>query len=578
METRKILTILAMALGLVVCQAADSRAVDMGTAFTYQGRLIDGNDVADGLYDFQFKLFDSVTNGNQLNSDVNIPDLDVVDGYFTVELDFGGGIFDGSSVWLDIGIRPGEQGDPNFYTGLSPRHELTATPYALFALSGNEGPIGPKGPQGEQGPQGIQGEQGPQGIQGPIGPQGIQGEQGPQGEQGLQGEQGPIGPQGEQGPQGEPGDSHWQIIGSDTYYNAGNVGIGTASPIEMLDVAGDIRIASRVKFDTAAGFTGDHALIGIDAGPEKKISFYNYDNSKVIMTLDGDSGNVGIGKTIPEAKLEVNGTIKTAGIYETYMTHYWTPVESNRYWYSVAMSADGTKQTAVVWDGQIYISTDSGNTWTAKESNRDWRSVAMSADGTKQTAVVETGQIYVSTDSGNTWTAKESSRKWFSVAMSADGTKQTAVVWDGQIYVSTDSGNTWTAKESNRQWVSVAMSADGTKQTAVVYNNGQIYVSTDSGNTWTARESNRQWVSVAMSADGTKQTAVVSGSGGQIYISSHGVGIGTTNPTRKLHVSDVMRLEPRATAPSNPSEGDIYMDSSDHKLKVYDGTTWQSCW
>jgi photosystem II stability/assembly factor-like uncharacterized protein len=195
----------------------------------------------------------------------------------------------------------------------------------------------------------------------------------------------------------------------------------------------------------------------------------------------------------------------------------WTAKESNRLWLSVAMSADGTKQTSVVWNGQIYVSTDSGNTWTAKESNKLWCSVAMSADGTKQTAVVYLGQIYVSTDSGNTWTAKESSRQWRSVAMSADGTKQTAVVsWGGQIYVSTDSGNTWTAKESNREWRSVAMSADGTKQTAVVYD-GQIYVSTDSGNTWTGKESNRSWSSVAMSADGTKQTAVVQN--GQIYVS-----------------------------------------------------------
>ena len=56
------------------------------------------------------------------------------------------------------------------------------------------------------------------------------------------------------------------------------------------------------------------------------------------------------------------------------------------------------------------------------------------------------------------------------------------------------------------------------------------------------------------------------------------VGIGTEEPERPLHISDVMRLEPRNEAPANPSEGDIYMDGSDHHLKVFDGTTWQSCW
>ena len=96
----------------------------------------------------------------------------------------------------------------------------------------------------------------------------------------------------------------------------------------------------------------------------------------------------------------------------------------------------GQNKLRLLYGGQIYVSTDSGNTWTAKESNRSWFSVAMSADGTKQTAVVYGGQIYVSTDSGNTWTAKESNRNWWSVAMSADGTKQTAVVYGGQIYIS----------------------------------------------------------------------------------------------------------------------------------------------
>jgi photosystem II stability/assembly factor-like uncharacterized protein len=221
----------------------------------------------------------------------------------------------------------------------------------------------------------------------------------------------------------------------------------------------------------------------------------------------------------------------------------WTAKGSDRRWRSVAMAADGTKQTAVVFEGQIYVSTDSGNTWIPKESNRYWQSVAMSADGTMQTAVGLIGQIYVSTDTGNTWIAKESNRYWGSVAMSADGTKQTAVTDSGQIYVSTDSGNTWTAKESNRNWRSVAMSADGTKQTAVV-RYGQIYVSTDSGNAWKAKESDREWLSVAMSADGTKQTAVVQV--GQIYVGQAGsicrIGIGTTSPAYELDVSGSARL------------------------------------
>jgi hypothetical protein len=63
----------------------------------------------------------------------------------------------------------------------------------------------------------------------------------------------------------------------------------------------------------------------------------------------------------------------------------------------------------------------------------------------------------------------------------------------------------------------------------------------------------------------------------RLFINAAGnVGIGTTSPARPLHVSDVMRLEPRATAPGSPAKGDIYFDSSDDKLKCYDGTAWQN--
>ena len=54
------------------------------------------------------------------------------------------------------------------------------------------------------------------------------------------------------------------------------------------------------------------------------------------------------------------------------------------------------------------------------------------------------------------------------------------------------------------------------------------------------------------------------------------VGIGTTNPKRKLHINDVMRLEPRDTAPTNPGEGDIYYDATIKKLRYYNGTSWIS--
>lgn len=51
------------------------------------------------------------------------------------------------------------------------------------------------------------------------------------------------------------------------------------------------------------------------------------------------------------------------------------------------------------------------------------------------------------------------------------------------------------------------------------------------------------------------------------------VGIGTTTPARKLHISDAMRLEPITNPPSNPSQGDLYFDDSD-ALCVYVTAGW----
>ncbi len=105
----------------------------MGTVFTYQGRLIHDNNPTDGPYDFEFKLYDSPTGGNQLADTIDINNLDVIDGYFTVELDFNdANVFNGDACWLDIGVRPG---DSNSFTTLRPRQPLTPTPYAIYAAN-----------------------------------------------------------------------------------------------------------------------------------------------------------------------------------------------------------------------------------------------------------------------------------------------------------------------------------------------------------------------------------------------------------------------------------------------------------
>jgi len=136
MKTTKILTILVLALGLMVYWAKVSNADPMGTAFTYQGQLMHKKSAAKGFYDFVFKLFDEPADGNQLASTIGVNELEVIKGYFTIELDFGDdpNIFNGDSRWLEIDVRPGDSNDPNDFVTLSPRQEITPTPYALYAM------------------------------------------------------------------------------------------------------------------------------------------------------------------------------------------------------------------------------------------------------------------------------------------------------------------------------------------------------------------------------------------------------------------------------------------------------------
>ena len=92
MKSAKMLAILLVALGMVCSRAEISEAVPMGTAWTYQGVLMDDNGPADGLYDLQFKLYNLQSGDVLLGPTIDINDLDVIDGHFAVVLDFGSGI------------------------------------------------------------------------------------------------------------------------------------------------------------------------------------------------------------------------------------------------------------------------------------------------------------------------------------------------------------------------------------------------------------------------------------------------------------------------------------------------------
>ncbi len=101
------------------------------SAFVYQGRLLDQSQPANGNYDFSFRLMDAGTNGNPIGPLRTQAPVAVSNGLFQVTLDFGGGPFNGQTLWLEIGVRT--NGSASSYVTLLPRQLVASAPYATFA-------------------------------------------------------------------------------------------------------------------------------------------------------------------------------------------------------------------------------------------------------------------------------------------------------------------------------------------------------------------------------------------------------------------------------------------------------------
>jgi hypothetical protein len=77
----------------------------------------------------QFTLFPSALGGDPLGPLIQIDSVEVANGVFTVQLDFGGAAaFDGHLRWLQIAVK---KPTDHLFSLLTPRQPVTSTPYAL---------------------------------------------------------------------------------------------------------------------------------------------------------------------------------------------------------------------------------------------------------------------------------------------------------------------------------------------------------------------------------------------------------------------------------------------------------------
>jgi hypothetical protein len=126
MKIRIVTSLIVLLLGAFVTVGQQT------TAFTYQGRLTDMGALPSGTYQMQFALFDAVSGGMQVGSTIENLNVSVLNGIFTVPLDFGAAAFDGADRFLGVAVRrnAGES-----YVTLSPRQAITGVPYATRTIS-----------------------------------------------------------------------------------------------------------------------------------------------------------------------------------------------------------------------------------------------------------------------------------------------------------------------------------------------------------------------------------------------------------------------------------------------------------
>jgi hypothetical protein len=522
----------ALLLLLIQLVAAVSQA--QTTIFTYQGRLTDGGNPANGNYDLQFSLFDAATGLTQIGPTLTRNGVNVTSGAFTVQLDFGAAAFSGADRFLEIGVKLPASAT---FTILTPRQPLSSTPYAIRTLTSGQADSLSSSCAGCIQDVHINSIAGSK-ITGPVPATSL-----------------------------PPGlGVGWQIVSGSSQQadaNTNYVLTGDSEAVITLPAAPNVGDTIRVAGAGIGGFrvaqndgqtivgtslgllsnwtprqnnnswrsiassgdgnrliaAADRLYISVDAGATWTVHESSRPWSSVASSADGNTLIAGTGNLITG----------TGGIGPLYVSTdggaTWIQRLFLAFWDSVACSADGGTLVAAAGSGSIWTSTDAGVTWTERTAagSRRWSAVAVSENGTKLVAADNGGMIYTSSDAGLSWTARETNRNWISAATSADGNRLVAVVNAGQIYTSPDAGGNWTARENIRGWTGVASSSDGNKLLAVV-STGQIYTSLDAGASWTARESARSWTSAASSTDGTRLAAGVLN--GRIYTSSSNTSSG----------------------------------------------------
>jgi hypothetical protein len=323
-------------------------------------------------------------------------------------------------------------------------------------------------------------------------------------------------------------------IATGTLYDSGSqIGIGDASPSQLLDIDGTnaqilIEESTTEFFRAGVGETASTAVIGWDDADSLLLGVYSSPTDTTISSLveiESD-GDVGIGTTSPGAKLEVVGDIISKGTVWTTRSaagdnDAWGRVKYGNGLFvavgtgsdRVMTSPDGTTWTvrsaagnddswigvaygngtfvAVGSNGDRVMTSPDGITWTARSAVGDndvWNSVAY-GNGLF-VAVGQSGDRVMTSPDGITWTNQSAAGNddtWQSVTY-GNGLFVAVGRAGGDRVMTSPDGITWTARSAagnNDAWYDVTY-GDGLF-VAVAYTTGDRVMTSPDGTTWTVR-------------------------------------------------------------------------------------------
>jgi len=404
-----------------------------------------------------------------------------------------------------------------------------------------------------------------------------------------------------------------------------SVGIGTATPSAKLDVVGTAQVTG---FKMPVGASNGHVLTsdGLGVGTWQAVPAGGWADDGNAVRLETGTDSVGIGTTTPSEKLDVAGRVQMSGFKmpsgasNGYVltsdgsgegtwqaaasgASNWTLTDSvlytNRYW-GIARGGAGN----MFHGDSAHTMTNLGVACTTGTSGFNYTYCAVGG-GLGNVA----NQSYASVAGGT------SNRATNSYATVAGGDRNAAggnraFVGGGQQniashFYSTVAGGRQNTAGNNEAAVGGGYSntASGIRSTiaggglsTAGGDNASVgggmsntasgpYATIPGGNTNTAAGDYSfaagSQVNVTSNADSTFAFGfnfTTSTSNAVIFHNSATdikVGIQTTSPQRALHIKDVLRLEPRGAAPSSPSEGDLYVNSTDHHIYCYLNGQWR---